>query len=171
MTRFEKYLSILLWTMAIVAMLAMAGCGSDGEPDAVSGSESKQINLPKPPSLPPLPNLPSSTSSAVQSTTNGTAGAAQPSATPTGSKVEVCEYAGRFNGDRPTWYCGKDMADYPASFAVDISGCFTKTVKNNGHRYQDSQLIAKQSDVSGRGLALVAVASCTSTTASVRYLL
>lgn len=176
MTRFEKWLSCLLWTMAIIAMLFMAGCGDDGDQSSASGSNSERVGLPPLPDLPELPSFssPPSGGGATTPTTTSTTTTGknetieQPVTSPAG-KAETCRYAGRFNGDRPTWYCSKDMADYPASFVVDISGCFTKTVKNNGHRYQDSQLVAKQSDVSGRGLALVAVASCTSTTASVRY--
>lgn len=76
---------------------------------------------------------------------------------------------GRHNGDRPTWYFTKKMSEYPESFRVVIPGCDTVDVINDGHRYCSdgtsdctNGILAKQSDVSGRGLAVVAPKSCES---------
>lgn len=61
---------------------------------------------------------------------------------------------GLHNGGRPTFYYVHLMKHYPPTFTVVMDGCETVVVKNNGHRFESSKLIAKQSDVSGRGLAL-----------------
>lgn len=84
--------------------------------------------------------------------------------------TEALKYHGRFNGDRATFYAANRMKDYPASFTVTILGCGTIPVnKNNGDRAEYNGYIIKQSDVSGRGMAVVAPASCKSTDATIRY--
>lgn len=79
-------------------------------------------------------------------------------------------YVGRTNGDRPTWYFSKTMSRYPSSFELNIPGCASGlTVTNNGTRWEYGGYLAKQSDVAGRGLAVLAPASCSSSTAYIVY--
>lgn len=78
---------------------------------------------------------------------------------------ETLRYHGRYNGDRPTWYGGKNMSQYPSTMRVVIDGCLDKTIVHDGKRYDDGSLIVKQSDVYGRGVAVVYSASCKSQTA------
>lgn len=76
---------------------------------------------------------------------------------------EVGYYRGRTNGNRPTWYFNKKMGDYPSQFTVVIKGanCKTITVQNNGERYEkELPYLVKQSDVKGRGMAVLASADC-----------
>jgi hypothetical protein len=85
-------------------------------------------------------------------------------------RTETGTYHGRHNGDRPTWYFSKDLKDYPTPIMVDIPGCFTnRLIEHDGVRYESGGLILKQSDVSGRGMAIVAPSSCTSETATIAY--
>ncbi len=86
------------------------------------------------------------------------------------SKVsEHARYHGRHNGDRPTWYFSKDMRDYPKQFTIVVEGCSeTLVTYNNGTRFV-KEVIVKQSDVSSRGMAIVAPASCKSTACYIRY--
>lgn len=79
-------------------------------------------------------------------------------------------YWGRHNGNRPTWYFSRRMEDYPDTFTIVVDGCATVEVTgNNGHRFVEGSTIVKQSDVSGRGLAVVASAGCYSKTAHLIY--
>lgn len=76
---------------------------------------------------------------------------------------EIGDYRGRTNGNRPTWYFNKKMGDYPAQFTVVIKGakCDDLAVQNNGERYEkDLPYLVKQSDVPGRGMAVLASADC-----------
>ncbi len=61
---------------------------------------------------------------------------------------------GIHNGGRPTFYFTHLMKHYPPTFIVEMDGCETVEVINNGHRFETNKLIVKQSDVSGRGMAL-----------------
>lgn len=93
---------------------------------------------------------------------------AAPAAVAATGGTETGVYWGRHNGNRPTWYFQKKMRDYPSSFRLDIPGCATGLqVSNNGHRWSSGGYIAKQSDVSGRGLAVVAPAACGSRNAKI----
>lgn len=76
------------------------------------------------------------------------------------SATEALKYWGRYNGDRPTWYGALNMSQYPSPMRVVIPGCLDKLIAHDGKRYDDGSLIVKQSDVSGRGLAVVYSASC-----------
>lgn len=73
---------------------------------------------------------------------------------------ETLRYHGRYNGDRPTWYASRNMREYPKVFTVEIPGCVKMTIKNNGHRYEKNGIIVKQSDVRGRGMAVIYKSSC-----------
>ncbi len=86
-------------------------------------------------------------------------------------RTESGTYHGRHNGDRPTWYFSKDLAQYPTPLMVDIPGCFAnKLIEHDGVRYDNSSgLILKQSDVPGRHMAIVAPSSCQSNTATIAY--
>lgn len=91
---------------------------------------------------------------------------------PVGDTVEDGLYWGRHNGDRATWYFTKKMSEYPISLVVDVPGCYSGLqVINNGVRWVDpvSGLIVKQSDVAGRGLALITPASCKYKAATLSY--
>lgn len=84
--------------------------------------------------------------------------------------TEYGNYVGRTNGDRPTWYFSKTMSRYPTTFELNIPGCATGvTVTNNGTRWESGSYLAKQSDVTGRGLAVLAPSSCSSSTAYIVY--
>lgn len=75
-------------------------------------------------------------------------------------------FRGPTNGDRMTWYWPKKMSSYPPQFYITVEGCPTiqrLLVINNGQRYEKNGHIIKQSDVPGRGLALVANQSCRGT--------
>ncbi|MCL7488540.1 MAG: hypothetical protein M8357_10255 [Desulfobulbaceae bacterium] len=61
---------------------------------------------------------------------------------------------GTHNGDRPTFYFKHYMKDYPRTFTAVLVNCEKVTVINDGHRFESSKLILKQSDVAGRGMAL-----------------
>lgn len=90
--------------------------------------------------------------------------------TTTSGITEYGTYHGRTNGDRPTWYFTKDMDDYPSEFELNVPDCSTGiTVTNNGTRWESGGYLAKQSDVSGRGLAVLAPSSCDSETAYIVY--
>ena len=71
---------------------------------------------------------------------------------------EVGRYHRRANGDRPIWYFKKNMEKYPKSFRVVIPGFIDEVVVNqDGKRYNGKSggLLIKQSDVSGRGMAII----------------
>ncbi len=96
-----------------------------------------------------------------------TSGPAVRTAVAAASGTEEGLYHGRTNGDRPTWYFSKQMKDYPQQFTVVVDGCVkVEVTSNNGTRFVNSDgTIVKQSDVRGRGLALVVPSSCHSRTA------
>jgi len=93
-------------------------------------------------------------------------------ATPTDatSGTEQGLYWGRHNGNRPTWYYSKAMARYPQQFTVVIEGCATVDVtSNNGRRFVSGSTIVKQSDVPGRGMAVIGSAGCYSRKSHINY--
>jgi hypothetical protein len=65
------------------------------------------------------------------------------------------DYFGLTNGGRPTFYWYIDMAAFPATFTLEIPGCLSATVENNGVRWEGYGWILKQSHVIGRGMALI----------------
>jgi len=146
----RKWLSIFL-------VLLMVGCSSPSEePDTLAGAESVKITFPTFPALPAPPGT--STSSSTTTTTT------------TKASRETGTYWGVYNGGRPQWYFKKKMSQYPKTIKVVISGCITKTISNNGSRYEGSNgFVAKQSEVSGRGMAVVGPYGCASKTAYVEY--
>ena len=84
--------------------------------------------------------------------------------------TEYGKFAGRTNGDRPTWYFSKRMSSYPSKFMLTVEGCRSDiSITNNGSRYESGIVIVKQSDVAGRGMAVVYHSSCKSETAYVVY--
>jgi hypothetical protein len=86
------------------------------------------------------------------------------------NKTESGRYHGRHNGDRPTWYFSKNFNQYPSPITVNIPGCLAnKSITHNGVRYESGGLILKQSEVSGRGMAMVMSSSCKSETATIAY--
>lgn len=87
-----------------------------------------------------------------------------------GANTDKGRYVGRTNGGRPTWYFPRNMRDYPQQFTLVIDGCTTVEVtNNNGHRYVSGSTIIKQSDVPGRGMAVLTSAGCGSRTSHVNY--
>ena len=56
------------------------------------------------------------------------------------------------------------MSSYPNAFTVVVVDCLTLEVTaNNGTRFEKNGVVVKQSDVAGRGMAVVAPSSCMST--------
>ncbi len=99
-----------------------------------------------------------------------TSGEVQADPTTTDSGTEYGVYWGRFNGNRPTWYYSKTMAEYPQQFTVVIEGCATVEVtSNDGIRFESGDTIIKQSDVPGRGMAVIGSAACYSKTSYINY--
>ncbi len=79
-------------------------------------------------------------------------------------------YHGETNGGRPTFYTYKSASKFPKTFEVSVAGCasFTATL-SSGCRYEHggkSGYVVKESEVSGRGLAVVAPSSCKSSFAT-----
>jgi hypothetical protein len=160
------------WFGLLMALFLIAGCSSQSEgPSSVSGADSEHIAVPAFPNFPTLPKPPVGTISTTETVATAPTATTPTTTSPvsTGTATESCKYAGRFNGDRMTAYCSKKMSQYPASITIIITGCITKTISNNGSRYESGGLIVKQSEVSGRGMAIVMASSCKSTSASVRY--
>lgn len=86
--------------------------------------------------------------------------------------TEVLRYHGRHNGDRATWYAKKELKNYPQIFVIEIPGCTTFSVnEHDGKRIEHGGYIIKQSDVTGRGLAVVAPQSCQSRDATLSYII
>jgi hypothetical protein len=85
--------------------------------------------------------------------------------------VHSAWYNGRTNGNRPTWYFNANMSAYPKAFSLDVPGCKEGiAVTNNGTRWEGSGYLVKASDVSGRGMAVLAPATCNpDETISIRY--
>ena len=125
--------------------------GSDDEPAKTATTTTTQA-----PASPTTSSSSTSTSSSSTSSSGTT-------------KKESGAYAGRYNGDRPTWRWGKRMASFPKTFTLYIPGCYDGvTVANNGWRVETRGIIIKQSDVHP-GMAVVAPSSCHSRTAYVQY--
>lgn len=129
--------------VVILAMLFLGGCSDDDDDDVASATGA------------------SSTTTTQTSTTE----------TPEAAKQkESGKYHGRYNGDKPTWYFSKKMSGYPSTIYITVTGCVSDVkVSNNGKRWTGSGLIVKQSEVSGRGMAVLAPSSCKSKTAYVEY--
>lgn len=126
----------------VLAMLFLGGC-SDDDDDVASAT------------------------GASSTTTTQTSTTAVPEAA---KQKESGKYHGRYNGDKPTWYFGKKMSGYPSTIYITVSGCVSNVkVSNNGKRWTGSGLIVKQSEVSGRGMAVLAPSSCKSKSAYVEY--
>ena len=86
--------------------------------------------------------------------------------------TEALRYHGRHNGDRATWYAKKELKNYPQTFVIEIPGCMTFSVnEHDGKRIEHGGYIIKQSDVPGRGLAVVAPQSCQSRDATLSYVI
>ena len=84
--------------------------------------------------------------------------------------TEACIYHGRYNGDRATFYCQKDMDEYPSTFQVEIPDYKTVTVaNNNGHRATPGGFVIKQSEVSGRHLAITVPKSYKGKECNIKY--
>jgi len=73
-----------------------------------------------------------------------------------GKNSETLWYRGRTNGDRATWYGKQLFSKYPRTLRVTIPGFLDETITHNGVRYETSNLLVKQSDSPGRGIAILA---------------
>ncbi|MDR3088967.1 MAG: hypothetical protein LBU39_04020 [Desulfobulbaceae bacterium] len=153
MKRHNMYLLAGMLTLALVC-----GCDDDDDDESVPATSGAAVSSP----------VVSSSSS-----DGGSTSATPTETTPTQTtKTEYGAYDGRHNGDRPTWRWTRTMRAFPATFTLNIPGCYSNiAVKNNGTRFVSSQgVIVKQSDVAGRGVAVVAPSSCRSTQkASITY--
>lgn len=95
---------------------------------------------------------------------------------PAGGTTENGLYWGRHNDDRATWYFDKNMTAYPDIVYLTVDGCVsgikvkTTEVDDKGNpRFVIDGYVIKQSDVSGRAMAVVAPSSCLSEKASIAY--
>lgn len=84
------------------------------------------------------------------------------------------DYQGRLKDhDRPYWYWPGSMSSYPAVFKIQVSGCKSITVNNNGKRVEVDGYhgyIVKQSDVQNRNkMALIGPQSCKATKAVLKH--
>lgn len=144
--------------LTLILLLVISACGKEGDRrdvDSATGADSSKITVPNWTKIfPPRPDA-TTPSTATPGVSTG--------------KTEQCTYSGRYNGDRATWYCSKKMSSYPDGLRVVVDGCYNVTISDTGKRYEKSGLIVKQSDVSGRGLAIVTALSCKSKTAHVEY--
>lgn len=73
----------------------------------------------------------------------------------TGKLIMDVPYFAVTNGTRPTWYAFKPMASFPSKFRLVVQGHIDVIVSNNGTRWEGNGWIVKQSDVVGRGMAVV----------------
>jgi len=149
-------------------MLLLAGCSQwDDLVDSITGSDDDAAATTTKPTTPATtkPTTPTKTKPTTPTTTKPT--------TPDSKqgKKEYGTYDSRTNGDRPTWRWSKKMGSFPSTFWVTVDGCGISkaAVKNNGRRFEGSGLVVKQSDVSGRGMAILAPSSCHSRTCYVSY--
>lgn len=151
-----KYLPIIL-------LVLLVSCSSDPnkEPDTVTGAESEKISFPQFPNFPPSP-FPATTKPTTE-------GSTETSTTPAATiSKEYGTYWGTPNGGRPQFYFKKKMNQYPKTFKLVIAGCVNRTITNNGSRFEGSNgLVVKQSEVSGRGMAVVGPYGCVTQTAYV----
>ena len=171
----------ILVSCAMAGLLLLGGCsdwddlvdsisGSDDDDEAVVATQpadtTNQTTAPAGTTVPPS----TTTTTTGTSTSTSTSSSTSNDDDDTQDKKEVGSYSGRYNGDRPTWYFSKKMKSYPSTFYITISGCVSDLkVSNNGSRWEGSGIIAKQSDVSGRGLAVVGASSCKSSSAYIEY--
>jgi hypothetical protein len=130
----------------LMLTLTLASCDwfeSDDDVNATAGSGSTTVN---------------SSASNQGTTTSGT------------TKEAAAWYNGRTNGNRPTWYYAKKMSSYPKTFTLNVSGCRTGiVVSNNGSRWESGGYLVKQSDVSGRGMAVLAPSGCNPSGSYITY--
>lgn len=143
--------------LVLVLMLTLGGCSEWEElVDSISGSGDDEVATPAGPA----------DSTGIESP----AGTETPSDTEATSGQETGNYHGRFNGDRPHWYYSRNMKDYPSEFYLTISGCTSRLkVSHNGSRWESGGYLAKQSDVSGRGMVVLGPSSCGSRESYIAY--
>ena len=169
---------------AMVGLLLLGGCsewedlvdsisGSDDDDEVAAVSQpadtTNQTTAPAGTTVPPSSTTPSTSNTTPPTSSTSPSSSTSEDDDEPDSK-ESGSYSGRYNGDRPTWYFSKSMKSYPSTFYITISGCVSDLkVKNNGSRWEGSGVIAKQSDVSGRGLAVVGASSCKSSSAYIEY--
>jgi len=79
----------------------------------------------------------------------------EPTDPETFAQSQVCDYFEITNGNRPTWYCYKPMASYGKRIRVVVAGHLDATFDNDGTRWEGNGWVVKESEVAGRGLAIV----------------
>ena len=144
--------------------LMLISCGSDDD-DSGGGAQggSGEVSAAQTTQHPNAKNAP-----AAETTTQADTGSKFTA--DTGVRVDNGWYRGRTNPDRPTWYFPKNMGAYPKSFTVNIANCGSiQVVNNNGKRFEQGLYLVKQSDVPGRGMAVLAPSKCSSRVATVQY--
>lgn len=87
--------------------------------------------------------------------------------------TELMAWFGRYNGDRGTWYGSKNMNQYPPVLCIQVNACLPTTCfPNNGRRWEkggQAGYVVKQSEVGGRGIALIVPRTCRSKVAKLIF--
>ena len=146
------------------ATLLLFSCGSDDDDDSGGGAQggSGEVTTAQATQHPNAKNAP-----AAETTTQADTGSKFTADT---SRTDNLWYRGRTNGGRPTFYAPKNMGAYPKSFTVNIANCGTiQVTNNNGRRFEQGLYLVKQSDVPGRGMAVLAPSKCSTRAANVKY--
>jgi hypothetical protein len=74
----------------------------------------------------------------------------------TTSTKEMGDYIGKTNGGMPTFYFSRNMSQYPEKLFLTVKNVLPRTeIQNNGVRWDNGNVVLKQSEVSGRGMGLV----------------
>ncbi len=86
---------------------------------------------------------------------------------------EKLEWFRPTNGDRGTWYGARYMNQYPKDMYLTVPGCLASThVTNNGTRWErggQAGYVIKQSEVTGRHIALIVPRGCRSKKAFLEF--
>ena len=149
-----NYLKTLL---LLSVTLMLISCGSDDD-DSGGGAQGGSGEV---------PTAQTTTAPAAETTTQADTGSKFTANT---AQTDILWYRGRTNGGRPTFYAPKNMGAYPSSFRVDIANCGSiQVTNNNGRRFEQGLYLVKQSDVPGRGMAVLAPSKCSSIVATAQY--
>ena len=149
--------------------LMLISCGSDDD-DSGGGAQggSGEVSAAQTTANAPATQHPNAKNApAAETTTQADTGSKFTANT---SRTDNLWYRGRTNGGRPTFYAPKNMGAYPKSFTVNIVNCGTiQVTNNNGRRFEQGLYLVKQSDVPGRGMAVLAPSKCSTRAANVKY--
>jgi uncharacterized RmlC-like cupin family protein len=85
-------------------------------------------------------------------------------------RSETSKCHGRTNGDRPTWYFSKYIAEYGSPLYLTVPGYCTKLkIVHNNTRYQNGETVVKNSSSPGRKMAILLPKACPSADLTVEY--